>query len=93
MDGETEIWRELQPPQSADGETRGALCERTEDRPAHGFSQRILCPPQTAGTNEDVLRISVRRGCDYVYLRIPQWLLKWFWCRPEGLLCGDPVPK
>lgn len=39
LDGEAEVWRELQPPPSADGETRRTLCQRAEDRPADGFSQ------------------------------------------------------
>lgn len=49
VDGETEVWRKLQPPQSADGETRRSLCQHTKDRSAHGFSQRILRPSETAG--------------------------------------------
>lgn len=50
VDGETEVWRQLQPPQSPDGETRSSLRQRTEDRSAHGFSQRILRSSETAGT-------------------------------------------
>lgn len=39
VDGETEVGRKLQPPQSPDGETRSSVCQRTKDRSAHGFSQ------------------------------------------------------
>lgn len=55
MDGEAEVRRELQPPQGADGEARGALCQRTKDRSAHGFPQRVLCTSQTAGSGSDRL--------------------------------------
>lgn len=57
VDGETEVWRELQPPPSADGETRRTLRQRAEDRPAHGFPQRVLRPSQTAGTNQHKMGI------------------------------------
>lgn len=53
VDGEAEVWRKLQPPQSADGETRSSVCQRTKDRSAHGFSQRILCPSEAAGREQN----------------------------------------
>lgn len=49
MDGETEVWGELQPLQSSDRETRRALCQLSEDRSPHGFPQRVLRSPQTTG--------------------------------------------
>lgn len=52
VDGEAEVRGELQPPQSSDGEACGSLCQRTKDRPAHGFPQWVLRPSQAAGTKQ-----------------------------------------
>lgn len=50
VDGETEVWRELQPPQGANRETCSVVCELPQNRPAHGFSQWILRTSETPGT-------------------------------------------
>lgn len=39
VDGAAEVWGELQPLQGADGETRGAVCQLSQDRPPHGLPQ------------------------------------------------------
>lgn len=62
VDGAPEVWRELQPLQGADGETRGAVCQLSEDRPPHGLPQRVLCSPPTAGQPEHVLSRTGVRG-------------------------------
>ena len=49
VDGEAEVRGELQPAPRPDGEARGAVCQLSEDRPAHGLPQRVLRPPQAAG--------------------------------------------
>lgn len=49
MDGTAEVWGELQPLQGTDRETRGALCQLSQDRPPHGLPQWVLCSPTAAG--------------------------------------------
>lgn len=49
VDGAAEVWRELQPLQGADGETRGAVRQLPQDRPPHGLPQWVLRPPPTTG--------------------------------------------
>lgn len=39
VDGATEVRGELQPLQGTDGETRGVVCQLSEDRPPHGLPQ------------------------------------------------------
>lgn len=39
VDGAAEVWRELQPLQGADGETRGAVRQLPQDRPPYGLPQ------------------------------------------------------
>lgn len=50
VDGEPEVRGELQSPPGADREACGAVCQLTEDWPADGFPQWVLCSPQTTGT-------------------------------------------
>lgn len=49
VDGATEIWRQLQPLQGPNGETRGAVRQLPEDRPPHGLPQRVLRSPPASG--------------------------------------------
>lgn len=53
VDGEPEVRGQLQSPPGADGETRGVVCQFTEDRPADGFPQRVLRSSQTSGTRQE----------------------------------------
>lgn len=52
MDGAAEVRRELQPLQGSDGETRGVVCQLSQDRPPHGLPQRVLRSPATTGLSK-----------------------------------------
>lgn len=51
VDGAAEVRGELQSLQGADGETRGVVCQLSQDRSPHGLPQRILRSPPTAGVS------------------------------------------
>lgn len=96
VDGEAEVWRELQPPQSSDWEACGAVCQRAQNRPAYGFSQWVLCPSQTSGTKTVISIHHIKWDNDTLgvwYLKIEYLLHLWLLCNYTGLLCGDPMPQ
>lgn len=81
MDGETEVRWKLQQTSSSDRETCGSLRHFSQNRPAYGFPQWVLCAPEAAGTRHAI--ISAYNVLEYV-MEVSQSILKCL----AGLLCG-----
>lgn len=95
LDGEAEVWWKLQQTSCSDRETCCSLRHFTQNRPAHGFPQWVLCPPETTGTYiipyMQVFIFTLYTNNLYYnlaqYMMLVSLILKCL----VGLLCGDTL--